>query len=602
MQSRRRQATPHAQDQSKFWQLTAQVAAIVIAVVLVYLPAFRADFVWDDEQLVTGNPLLRTFTGLVEIWSGGRTADYFPITNTVFWIEHYIFGENATGYHVVNIVLQAADALLVWLFLRRLNVPGAWLAGLIFGIHPVNAESVAWISELKNVLSMFFVLLSIFCFFRSADQRVFPRSTSYILSLVFFLLALLAKTQVVFLPVALVLCAWWRSRNATSAKFRREAIRTWPFFLMAAVMSLVTIWFQNRGIGEEEIFIGSIARRLVNAAMAVWWYAGKVFVPARLMSIYPLWRFDSPEPLQWLPLIALLALLAILWRWRNHGTRGAFFGSTYFVVALLPVLGLVRMAYLRSGTLVADHLQYFADVSLIALFSAGVAAFWARLQRGTKIAAAALVALLLGAMGTYTCVRAAVFRDEETLWRDNLSKNPDSWQAHVRIGQRLFKQERYPEALLHLQRVVQLKPELADNHNLLGLVYCRLGRFEEGIAEYREALQLKEAKSSTAATDSVATIRTNLANALAITASNLSGSSATIPEEAFKRYEEAIEQYEKALELEPQQPAIHRNLGMLLARLGRYDEAEAHLRATLKIVPNEPAARATLEEIEAKRH
>jgi Flp pilus assembly protein TadD len=155
---------------------------------------------------------------------------------------------------------------------------------------------------------------------------------------------------------------------------------------------------------------------------------------------------------------------------------------------------------------------------------------------------------------------------------------------------------------LHLQRVVQLKPELADNHNLLGLVYCRLGRFEEGIAEYREALQLKEAKSSTAASDIVATIRTNLANALAITASNLSGSSATIPEEALKRYEEAIEQYEKALELEPQQPAIHRNLGMLLVRLGRYDEAEAHLRATLEIVPNEPAARATLEEIEAKRH
>jgi hypothetical protein len=97
MQSRRRPAAPHAQDQSKFWQLTAQVAAIVMAVVLVYLPAFRAGFVWDDEQLVTGNPLLRTFSGLAEIWSGGRTADYFPITNTVFWIEHYIFGENAAG-------------------------------------------------------------------------------------------------------------------------------------------------------------------------------------------------------------------------------------------------------------------------------------------------------------------------------------------------------------------------------------------------------------------------------------------------------------------------------------------------------------------------
>lgn len=601
MQSRRRPAAPHAQDQSKFWRLSVQVAAIVVGVVLVYLPAFRADFVWDDEQLVTGNPLLRNFSGLVEIWSGGRTADYFPITNTVFWIEHHIFGESAAGYHAVNILLQAADALLVWLVLRRLSVPGAWLAGLLFGIHPVNAESVAWISELKNVLSMFFVLLSILCFFRSRDKSLSGGSTAYVRSLIFFLLSLLAKTQVVFLPVALLLCAWWRSQKATGAKFRREAIRTWPFFLMASVMSLVTIWFQNRGIGEEEILIGSIARRLVNAAMAVWWYAGKIFVPARLMSIYPLWRFDSPEPLQWLPLIALLALLAILWRWRNRGTGGAFFAITYFVLALLPVLGLVRMAYLRSGTLVADHLQYFASVSLIALFSAGVAAFWDRRQRGIRVATAALVTLLLGAMGTYTSMRAGVFRDEETLWRDNLSKNPDSWQAHVRMGQRLFKQERYAEAVPHLERVVQLKPELADNHNLLGLVYCRLGRFEQGIAEYREALRLKEVKSSTAASSSVATIRTNLANALALAASSLSHSNATIPEEAMKRYEEAIEQYEKALELEPHQPAIHRNLGMLFAKLGRYDEAEAHLRATLEMVPNEPAARATLEEIEAKR-
>jgi tetratricopeptide (TPR) repeat protein len=279
---------------------------------------------------------------------------------------------------------------------------------------------------------------------------------------------------------------------------------------------------------------------------------------------------------------------------------GRFFAVAYFVVALLPVLGLVRMAYLRSGTIVADHLQYFACVSLIALFSAGIATFWAP-QRGIKVATVALVALLLGAMGTYTCLRAAVFRDEEMLWRDNLSKNPDSWQAHVRMGQRLFKQERYTEALTHLQRVVQLKPELADNHNLLGLIYCRLRRFEEGIAEYREALQLKEAKSFGAASNSVATIRTNLANALAITASNLSGSNPTMPEAAMKRYEEAIEQYERALELEPRQRAIHRNLGMLLARIGRYDEAEAQLRATLEIVPNEPAARAALEEIEAKR-
>ena len=164
MNRRRRQSAASAHERLQPWQLTAQVAAIVVAVGLVYLPALRADFVWDDEQLVTGNPLLRTFSGLLEIWAGGRTADYFPVASTVFWIEYYLFGSKAVGYHAVNILLQTADALLVWLVLHRLKVPGAWLAGLIFGIHPVHAESVAWISELKNLLSMFFALLSIFCF------------------------------------------------------------------------------------------------------------------------------------------------------------------------------------------------------------------------------------------------------------------------------------------------------------------------------------------------------------------------------------------------------------------------------------------------------
>jgi len=165
--------------------------------------------------------------------------------------------------------------------------------------------------------------------------------------------------------------------------------------------------------------------------------------------------------------------------------------------------------------------------------------------------------------------------------------------------QYFFRQRKYSDAIEHLRRAVELKPELPENRNLLGLAYCRAERFEEGIAEYRKALELKESRASTAQSASVATIRTNLANALTIIGNNLSGSATEIPSEATRRYEEAIAQYEKALELEPNQPAIHRNLGLLLARLGGFDETEAHLRATLQIVPNEPAE--TLKEIEAQR-
>ncbi|PYJ70780.1 MAG: hypothetical protein DME76_04300 [Verrucomicrobia bacterium] len=594
-----------AREKFTLWQQGALIAAIIIAVALVYLPALQGDFVWDDFLLITGNPLLQNVSGLREIWSGGRTADYFPLTNTVFWIEYHLFGGNATGYHVVNILLHTANALLVWRLLVRLNIPGAWLAGLIFGVQPIHVASVAWISELKNLLAMFFALLSVLCFLELNDKPLRNSATAYVASLVFFALALLSKTQVVFLPVVILLCAWWRDKNLDGRKathnIRRDVMRISPFFLIAIVLGLVTMWFQNRGIGEEAIVIGSLPRRVVNAAMAIWWYAAHLFAPVRLMAIYPNWRFDSPRLLEWLPLIALIVVLVGLWYRRNRGTRGAFFAVACFIVALLPTVGLVRMAYVRSGTLVADHFQYFADVSLLALFSAGVAYAWSQRQRAIQIATAAIVTLLIGAMGTYAFSRAEVYRNEETLWPDNLSKNPDAWQAHIMMAQRRFKEERYAEAASHAARAAELKPELADIHNQLGLAYCRLERFEEGIAEYRKALQLKEAKPSTARSPAVAKIRTNLANALAVTAERLTEPGSTVPEEARHRYEEAIRQYEEALEIDPQQPAIHRNLGMLLVQLGRYDEAIPHLRATLRIVPNEPTARELLDAIESGR-
>ena len=592
------------------------MAAIILAVALPYLPALRGGFVWDDEPLITANPLLRTPSGLAEIWSGSRIADYFPVTNTVFWIEHYLFGFNATGYHALNILLQAANALLLWRVLRRLQIPGAFLAGLIFAIHPIHAESVAWISELKNVLSMFFFLISALFFFEIEDQRTVRSGVAYCASLVAFLLALLSKTQVVFLPVALLLCAWWRNlpvdstRQCKSKRFQREIVRTVPFFLLAIVFGLITIWFQNRGIGEEEIILGPVTRRLTNAGLAIWWYAKQVFVPVRLMAVYPAWRFDAPALVDWLPLLVLIGALLLFWR-RHY--RGLFFAFAYFVVALLPVIGTVRMLYPRSGALVADHLQYFADISLIALFSAGVARLWSTGRREIRIATATIILVLLAAMGSYTWARAGVYRNEQTLWQDNFSKNPNTWQGHNLIGELLFSQEKFAEALPHFERAVQLKPELADNYNLLGLVYCRLQRFEEGIAQYRKGLQLKEERAATAQTVSAATMRVNLANALALTGNTFSdlaraasdqGDTAAAEadtKEANTRFAEAIEQYEKALAIEPEHPAIHRNLGILLARLGRTEEAIPHLRKVLQLVPNEPSARETLEDIEARQ-
>jgi tetratricopeptide (TPR) repeat protein len=583
MQSRQRASLRARVD----WKTLSGVAAIALTVFLVYFPALRGEFVWDDDLLVTGNPLLRSVSGLGEIWSGSRTPDYFPLTNTVLWLEFHFFGRNPAGYHACNILLHATNALLIWVLLRKLNVGGGWLAAMIFAIHPLHAESVGWISELKNVLSMFLALLSMLCFIRASGP-------AYFASIFLFGLALLSKTQIVFLSGVLLLVEWWRCGRLD----RRAFARTAPFLAMSILAGLATIWFQSRGIGDENIPVGSIARRFANAGMAVWWYFGKLLCPVHLMAVYPNWRFDSPRPTEWLPLIALIVLVTFLWRWRNRGTRDLFLATACFILALLPVLGFLRMAYVRSGTLVADHFQYFADLPLIALFSAAVVSISKRrpIIRGIVYAG---VVLVLAAAAISTWTRAKLFQNEEAFWLDTLSKNRNAWQGHARLGQRFVRQERYAEAIPHLERAIELKPEIADHYNLLGLAYCRVERFEQGIAQYRRALELKLARSTMTTRSSLATIHTNLANALAITAGRLGNVGASA--EATARYEEAVREYEEALALEPEQPGIHRNFGLLLAALGRHDEAVAQFCIVLKLVPNEPVAREALAELESQR-
>jgi tetratricopeptide (TPR) repeat protein len=569
------------------WKTLGGAMAVVLTVFLVYFPALRGEFVWDDDLLVTGNPLLRSVSGLAEIWSGSRTPDYLPLTNTILWLEFHFFGQNPAGYHAFNILLHATNALLIWMLLRKLNVNGGWLAAMIFAIHPLHAESVGWISELKNVLSMFFALLSILCFIRA-------NGPAYLASIFLFGLALLSKTQIVFLSGVLLLVEWWRSGKVGW----RAVARTAPFFAMSILAGVATIWFQNRGIGDEDIPVGSIARRFANAGMAVWWYVGKLLCPVRLMAVYPNWRFDSPRPTEWLPLIALVVLVTFLWLRRNRGTRDLFFAIACFILALLPALGFLRMAYIRSGTLVANHFQYLADFPLIALFSAAVVSISKRgaIVRGIVYAG---IVLVLAAAATSTWTQAELFQNEEAFWLDTLSKNPKAWQGHARLGQRFVRRERYAEAIPHLERAIELKPEIADHYNLLGLAYCRVERFEEGIAQYRRALELKLARSTMTTRSSLATIHTNLANALAITAGRLGHAGASA--EATARYKEAVREYEEALVLEPEQPGIHRNFGLLLAALGRNDEAIAQFRIVLKLVPNEPVARETLAELESQR-
>ncbi len=610
--------------------------AIFLLAVAVYIPAMSADYLWDDDQEITANPSLRTSYGLFEMWTGGITnepapgasdpllakmvrpplqwvekmiwggtwgpegrpkahesADYFPLKTTMLWIEYQLWGLNPCGYHVVNIVLHAFNAVVLWLLLRQLSVPGAWLGALLFALHPVHVESVAWIAERKNTLSLLFYLLSIRDWLRFEETG---RRGSYVWALGFFAASALCKTSVVMLPVVLLLITWWRTGQMPGIAFLmslktgkinwRDIARFIPFFAVAGLLAAITIWFQNgRAIGDEVIPIGNFWSRLAGAGMAVWWYLGKAILPLNLTTIYPRWPIDPPQAIQFGAGALVLAFAWLLWVKRQQWGRTPLFVFGYFVVTLFPVLGFFKMSYMRL-TLVADHFQYLSDLSIVALAGAGAAMAWER-SRKTALRPVVFSVCCLVAIASfaYSWVRAGVHLTPKTLWTDALKHNDDSWQAHNHFGAVTFSEARLrngevdekkmAEAMKHFYRAVQLKPDNPEVHNNYGLTLAHYGRWDEALAEYREAVRIK---------GEVPAIRQNYIGALM----------------TVGRFNDAIAQIEIMLKDHPYDPGVRGLYGQALMRAGSFSEARIQLEKALELNPADGTARQLLEQIRKK--
>ena len=558
-------------------------ALIVGAALLAYAPVFRAGFIWDDDKFLTGNPLIHAPDGLYRFWFTTEPTDYFPLTSSMLWIEWRLWGANATGYHLVNVLLHAASAVLLWRVLLRLRAPGAWLAGLLFALHPAAVESVAWITERKNTLPMALYLASILAYLRfeeipsttatarsalrihvsphhddttgttngtphpSSPSEVARRATKdgsalrnphYLLSLGLFLLALLAKTSVVMLPAVLLLLAWWRRGKVG----RRDLLRTVPFFALSLALGLVTVWFQwHNAIGYEMVRSESAASRIAAAGWIVWFYLFKLLLPARLCAIYPLWQVEGSSLLSFLPLALLAAATALLWAGRRRWGSGPPVAWAYFVVSLLPVLGFVKMTFMELS-LAADHLQYTAMPGILAL-AAGLPAWIMERPGARRTVAAAVAGALVLACAALTFRQTLIYHDEETLWRDTLAKNPKAWIARVNLGDLLVKRATAPGA---------------DSASLL----AEAGRFrEEAVRELDQAIALKP-------DDAQAHLDRG-----------------NILEEA-RRHAEAIRDYDQAIALKPDYAAAWFNRGMVYAKTGRAEEALRDLGQAIALRPD----------------
>ena len=454
-----------------------QAALIILAGACVYGQTLRGGWLWDDNQEVTQNAVLPDPAGLAKIWAGTAGADYFPLKTTVQWLEWRLWGADPAGYHAVSLALHLLSALLFWRLLRRLGLRAAWAGGLLFAVHPLAVESVAWAAELKNTLSLpllLFAMTAYVDFDASGDRGAYRRSLGW------FLLALLAKSSVVMFPFVILLHAWWRRQRIGRADFRASA----PFFGLSLVLGLITIWFQHhRAEATALVLAGGLIARTACAGLALSFYLAKSLWPAGLSPIYPRWPVDPPSVLQWLPWLAWAAAFAWLWTKRAGWGRHALFGLGFFALNLLPVLGFVTNTYMRISW-VADHFLYISLLGIIGLAVAALgrwAAGW-----GQWPVVAVVAAVLLVRSHAY----ATVFQSEETLWTYTLERNPEAWPAHYNLANRLAQRRELAAAVDHYQAALRLKPALADGHYNLGNALLMEGRLAEAARQYEETLRL----------------------------------------------------------------------------------------------------------------
>jgi len=553
---------------------------------------------------------------------------------------HKFAGLSPWPYHLLNVLLHAGSAVLLWQVLRQLNVRGAWLGAALWALHPVMVQSVAWVTELKNTQSGLFYLLSIFCFLKS-DAAIQGRAASssplgrsgdrrfllFASSLLFFILATLSKPSVVMLPVVLFLCIWWR----TGRTHRHDVLALAPFVLISAIASAWTIFeqkFHAGAIGTE--WAQSWPDRLIIAGRAIWFYLAKLVWPHPLIFIYPRWEINSSQATAYLPLLAVLGGLLALWLNRARWSRAVFFAAIYYVVSLFPVLGFFSVYFFRYS-FVSDHFQYLASMGPLALAGAGIVTGCSRLvtskrlsalpstwrqptPQGSGVAGSAVATTPL--VGTCAAVllllviltwwQTAVYHNLVTLYTATLTRNPGCWMAHYNLGITLNEQGDTDGAISHYREAVELWPGYAEAHYNLGRLLVQKGQIDEAITHYEKALEIDPADAEThnnlgaalfasgredeaivhyrkalAIRRDYADASCNLASAL-LSKSDLDG---------------AIAYYSTCLGLSPNQPEAQYNLASALFRTGRTDEAIVHYQKVLELLPENADAHANLGSI-----
>jgi len=477
------EGAPHREPRAARADGLGWLLALVAVVLIAYWPALDGGFLWDDDAHVT-RPELRSLAGLWRIWTDvGATQQYYPLLHSAFWLEHQLWGNAVLGYHLVNVVLHAACAWLLLLGLRRLQVRGALFAAAIFALHPVQVESVAWISEQKNTLSLLLYLAALLAYLRFDEER---RPRDYLLASALFLFGLLTKTVVATLSGAMLVILWWRRGRLEP---RRDVLPLVPWFAVGAAFGLVTAWFERRLLGAEgAAFAFTLAERCVLAGRVVWFYACKLVWPADLSFVYPRWEVSAPAwPAVLYPLTAVAAVGAALVAARRSRTPLA--AALFYVGSLFPVLGFVNV-YPFVFSFVADHFQYLASLGPIAALAGGAAVLLQRQDGVRRRVGEVMGVALLVVLGALTWQQCHDYTDARTLYERTLARNPGCYLCLNNLASFALAAGDTEAAAARYREALRIKPDSVEALSNLGNLQLQAGAVQQAIDSYESALRL----------------------------------------------------------------------------------------------------------------
>ncbi len=543
------------------WLMTALLVLVTIAL---YWPATRYDFVsLDDPEFVTENPHVQgglNWEGVKWAFCNTEQAAYWA---PLMWLSHLLawqlFGSNAWGHHLINVLLHGANTALVFLVFRRMT-GAAWrslVLAALFGLHPLRVESVAWITERKDVLSTLFWMLTLWAYVKYVEAGQARNSKSsmwYGAALVMFVLGLMSKPMLVTVPCVLLLLDYWPLQRFKPNRARQLVMEKIPFFALTAAASVVTFVVQKHGGAVAMVEDLPLGARIGSALISYCRYLGKLFWPTDLAVFYPHPRYWPME--QVLLAGVLIAGISVLLFVKRRRYPFLLMGWLWFVGTLVPVIGLVQV----GEQTMADRFTYVPSLGVL------IMAIWGAYELTRRWRYQVMVLSVAGCVAIVLCLgltrqQLGYWKDSETLFQHALEVTENNYLAHKALGGALLKKGQIDEAISQYQEAILLIPGYAEAHYNLGNALGRQGQIDEAISQFQEAIRLKP---------DYAEAYNNLGIAL--------GRQGQI--------DEAIRQFREAIRLKPDYADAHNNLGTALGRQGQIDEAISQYREAIRLKPD----------------